>query len=121
MKIPSFMLKQLYVKNSLENVDDGFEFGIKNTLANSTITGSISLTIDNKSIPTDAVGVLSDSKTTPVADISKDHEFLLEVDKQVTIQVKGESLSPGEHTIEIKTTTKEFGDIKFSITDSVKA
>lgn len=120
MKIPSFMLRQLYVKNSLENAGDGFKFGIKNTLTDSTITDPISITIDNKSIPTDAITVLSNSKATPAADISKDHELPFDVDKQITVAVKGEELSTGEHTIEIKATTKEFGDIKFSITDSVK-
>lgn len=119
MKVPSFVLKRLYVKNSLKETDTGFEFVIKNTLTDATITGSLTLTVDNRMIPSEQVDITSGGTSVSAADISEETALPLKVDKEVRISVKSRNLSPGEHEIEIAASTKEYGDIKFSVKDSL--
>lgn len=119
MKVPSFVLKRLYVKNSLKNTDTGFEFVIKNTLTDATITGSLTLTVDNRVILPGHIDITSENTSVSAADISEKAALPLKIDKEVRISVKGKNLSPGEHEIEIAASTKEYGDIKFSIKDSL--
>ena len=38
MKIPGLILKQMYTLGSLENVEDGVRFSLKNRLSNATVT-----------------------------------------------------------------------------------
>ncbi len=118
MKVPAFLLKRLYVKNSLKNTDNGFCFTIKNILMDSTITSPITLAVDNKLIPPENVTLMTGDESVP-ADISETNTLPLPVSVEVSVSVVSSPLPPGEHTIEIACTTKEFGDIKFSITDSV--
>jgi hypothetical protein len=50
-KIPEFLLRLLYVKGSLKNHDDGFEFQMKNELGPARIASARPLTLDRKPIP----------------------------------------------------------------------
>ena len=51
MKIPSLILKQMYTLGSLENVEDGVRFSLKNRLSNATVTRVAKLRIDGKAVP----------------------------------------------------------------------
>lgn len=119
MKVPSFMLKKLYVKNSLENTDDGFRFVLKNTLMDATIISPVTLFLDSKLIPPETITIAAAGASWPSNDISGSNPAPMKVDMEVTIGVKGTPLKPGEHSLEIAATTKEYNDIKFAVTDSV--
>lgn len=119
MKVPSFMLKKLYVKGSLKNRDDGFEFALKNTLVDATITSPVALFIDNKPIPQDNITISAAHASWSAADISESNPAPLKVDVEITVTVKGAALKQGEHSLEISATTKEYGDIQFTVNDSV--
>lgn len=119
MKVPSFLLKKLYVKNSLKNTDEGFEFDLKNTLMDATITKPVTLHVDNKLIPPGTITITAEDTTWKAADISESNPAPLKVNVQVTMRVKGETLKSGEHSLEIGATTKEYGDIEFTVTDSL--
>ncbi len=119
MKVPSFMLKQLYKTKSLKNTGDGFEFVIKNTLMDGTIAGPLTLAVDNKPIPQEKISITIQGKSWSSTDVSKTNTLPLKVNVEVTVTVKGEPLKPGKHQVDIATTTKEFGEIEFSIEDTV--
>jgi len=44
--VPAFMLKKLYLRGSLKNTADGFQFQIRNTLAPGTISAVFPVSID---------------------------------------------------------------------------
>ncbi|MBU7018511.1 MAG: hypothetical protein HXS44_13450 [Theionarchaea archaeon] len=119
MKVPSFMLKKLYVKNSLENTDDGFRFVLKNTLMDATIVKLVTLFIDNTMIPPESVTITAAGTSWLATDISGSNPAPMKVDVEVTIRVKGAPLKPGEHSLEIAAITREYNDIRFTVTDSV--
>ncbi|MBU7013677.1 MAG: hydroxymethylglutaryl-CoA reductase [Theionarchaea archaeon] len=118
MKVPSFMLKKLYQKGSLKNTENGYQLVIKNNLMDATVT-KMSLTVDNKPVPEDRIAVAAGDISVPATQISDSNTVPLNVGVKVTLSVQDKNLSPGEHTIGIGATTKEFGDIDFSVSDTL--
>jgi len=53
MLIPGLVLKQMYTLGSLENVEDGARFSLKNRLSNATLTKLNEIKIDGKAVPLD--------------------------------------------------------------------
>ena len=51
MKIPALILKQLYTFGSLENVEDGVRFRLKNRLSNATVIAVNRVKIAGSEIP----------------------------------------------------------------------
>src|SRR3954470_16043284 len=50
MKIPGLILKQMYTLGSLENVEDGVQFSLKNRLSNATVIGLSEVRIDGRAV-----------------------------------------------------------------------
>ena len=55
--IPSMLLKRLYTFGSLENVDGGVRFNIKNRLSDAHITEFQEVRIDGKTVPASAISL----------------------------------------------------------------
>ena len=51
MKIPSLILKQLYTFGSLENLEDGVRFGLKNRLSDASLTRVGHLKLNRENVP----------------------------------------------------------------------
>ncbi len=107
------------MQKSLRNTDIGFEFRIKNVLMDGTIVSPVALVVDNKEIPEEDVIIEAEGTIWKAAEISESNPAPLKVNVEVTLSVKGSNLKPGEHEIEIAAVTKEYGDIKFAVKDSV--
>src|SRR5215207_10671505 len=57
MKIPGLILKQMYTLGSLENVEDGVRFSLKNRLSNATVTRLTEVRIDGRAVPLDRLSL----------------------------------------------------------------
>ncbi len=126
MMIPKFLLRKLYVKGSLKNIDssgdgnpDSVSFQIKNTLANGTVTGVEYIKIDDEEIPLDSIEVSLEDKTLKLSDVTPENAFPIKVRVTSTWMVKGKTLSPGEHKLDISIKTKEAGKLAFDVKDSI--
>jgi hypothetical protein len=93
MQIPTFLLRKLYLKGSLENVDDGFVFKIKNTLSPGT--------------------------EYTAADVNEGSAMPLKVGVEIALHIKADPLPEGEHTIDIALVTKEAGRLAFDVKDAI--
>ena len=120
MQIPSFLLKKLYMKGSLENVDDGFAFKIKNSLAPGTATAMDPIKVDNKEYPLDALTIKVGEEKYSGASISDGEAFPIKVGVEIELHIKGDPLPEGEHKIEISIVTKEAGKLAFDVTDAIQ-
>ncbi len=61
--VPSMLLKQLYTFGSLENLDTGVKFSVKNRLSDATITSVDSLKLGGQNVPLEKVTLnLGDGK-----------------------------------------------------------
>lgn len=110
------MLKKLYVKDSLtaEN-GGGFSFELKNTLATSTIIAPPEVLIDGEPVEVDFV---VDGERVPGTEVSEESPFKFE--KGMTVEVTSEAtIDEGAHKIAIKTATKEWDTLDFSVEDTL--
>ena len=119
LQIPTFLLRKLYVKGSLENVDDGFKFMLKNSISSGTAINIQPIKVNGNEYPLDSVTISSEDGSINGSEISEQNTFPIKVGLDLTIHIKGEQLPEGEHTIDISLSTKEVGKLAFDVTDSI--
>lgn len=117
--IPSFILKKLYVPNSLSHTANGCQVQIKNTLAPATITGFGPVTVDGTVCPQENVALTRGAERIAAADCGPGHPLLFDLNVVVTIIIKNITLSPGEHHVTLNITSREAGRLSIEIVDSV--
>ena len=126
--VPKSLLRKLYVKGSLKNVDltgdgniDGFRFVLKNVLATGTLVAPFELSVDGEPVDAEDVELEYEGEKIALTGISLENPLKFRVGREVVLTVKKPGgLSPGEHRIDIVAKTKEYGVIKFDIKDSVE-
>lgn len=116
--VPAFMLKKLYLKGSLKNTEEGFQFQIRNTLAPGTISAIIPLVVDGTTYPLTET-VIVGKEPVAASEISKERLVTFPINSVVTMMVKGVKLSAGEHAVVIGVMTKEAGELKWDVADTV--
>lgn len=84
-----------------------------------TITSPVTITVDNKPIPHENVTITAEGQTWSASDISDANPAPLKVNVEVNLSVTGQTLPSGEHEIGIAAATKEYGDIEFTVKDSL--
>ncbi|MBS3795263.1 MAG: hydroxymethylglutaryl-CoA reductase [Candidatus Thorarchaeota archaeon] len=119
LQIPAFLLRKLYIKGSLENVDDGFKFKIKNSLSPGTATEMDPIKIDDTEYPLEDTVVSSEDVEVKGSEVSADNPIPIKVGVELVIMVKGEQLEEGEHKIDIGLQTKEAGKLAFDVKDAL--
>jgi len=119
MIIPSFMLAKLYVKGSLRNNADGYEFLLKNIIDSTSLM---------KVGPFEDSGVIRDQcdisitikdKTWAAAELSSTATAPLPVNTPCLFKVKGPRLPAGLAKIAISLEADGAGVLKFAITDEL--
>ena len=119
MQIPAFLLRKLYIKGSLENVEDGFSLKLKNSLSPATTTAVAPIKGNGNEFPLDSTTIRSADGEVLGSEISGDNTFPIKVGVEIEIIIKGDPLPEGEHTIDIALTTKEAGTLAFDVKDSI--
>lgn len=119
MQVPAFLLRRLYVKGSLRNVNGGFEFDLKNSLGSGYAEQVLPLMIDGAEIPVDDARFIVEDESTRFAEVSADRPFTLGMRKLVTIAVTGGRLDPGKHKIGIGFMVTGMGKMQFEVTDAL--
>lgn len=127
MFVPRSLLRQLYVKGSLENVDldgdgepEGIRFKLKNTLASGSVAGSLRVVVDDEEV--DPSKIILEFKGEELrASEAAGRVLYVGIGDEITITIElGHGLPPGEHKVELELTTREFGPIGFDFTDVVR-
>ncbi|MGY5860777.1 MAG: hypothetical protein RTU09_00185 [Candidatus Thorarchaeota archaeon] len=119
MQIPTFLLRKLYLKGSLENVDDGFVFKIKNTLSPGTVTVMEPIKVNGTEYPLDALTVKIEDSEYTASDVNEGSAMPLKVGVEIALHIKADPLPEGEHTIDIALVTKEAGRLAFDVKDAI--
>ena len=119
MQIPTFLLRKLYIKGSLENQDDGFQFKLKNSISSGTAINVEPIKVNGNEYPLEVVTISSEGQSISGSEISEENTFPIKVGLEIIIKVAGEPLPEGEHTIDISLTTKEVGKLAFDVKDSI--
>ena len=118
--IPEFMLRALYVKDSLTNRAENFEFQMKNELGPARIIGARPLQVDHKPVPLDRCRFIHSDQEANFGDVSAEQSVLMRKGEAITVRVNGMTLRPGRHTLGINVEVKDMGPISFSVSDQVR-
>ncbi|MGY5854365.1 MAG: hydroxymethylglutaryl-CoA reductase [Candidatus Thorarchaeota archaeon] len=119
MQIPAFLLRKLYVKGSLENVEDGFVFKLKNPLSPGTAVSMEPLKVGETEYSLDALTIKTEGDEVKASGISESNPVPIKVGVEMLLHVAGEPLPEGEHKIFISLKTKEAGVLAFDFTDAI--
>lgn len=120
MQVPEFLLRRLYVKGSLRNVDGGWAFELQNSLGSGYAEQVLPLTIDDAEVPVGAASFIVEGETTPFAGVSAARPMTLAMNGNVTIAVDGQQLAPGKHRIGMGFVVTGMGEMRFEVTDVIE-
>ena len=121
MQVPPFLLRRLYVKGSLANTDDGFQFEIRNVLGSGYAEQLHPIVVDGTELPLEACSFLIEgsAEAQPFSAVTPDQPFTLEMHKTTTIRCAGKRLDPGRHNIRMGFVVVGLGEMGFEVEDSV--
>ncbi|MCO6453376.1 MAG: hypothetical protein J5I90_21520 [Caldilineales bacterium] len=119
MAIPSALLRRFYMAGSLQNVEGGFEFQLKNTIAPATVTSLGPVEVNGTPFSASQV-TITGSKTRQASALSKDSPWMLTMGNVVSIGILGEQLMPGSQHILVHMVTREIGAVTIEIEDIFK-
>lgn len=119
-KVPAFLLKKLYVKDSLRSTDDGFSLTIKNTLAPGTITHVRAVVLDGQEIAAEQIAIGRGENQRPAVRITPQTPFIFNLNEEAQVWVKGTRLTAGRHQLLVRVTTKEVGDLDIPVEDECR-
>ena len=117
--VPGFLLRRLYVKQSLTNTVDGFQFEMLNRLGSGYAHKVHPITVDGIEIPIDSAEFVLDGNATGFAEVSKEKTFTLAMNRSITIRVSGLGLESGAHTIGMGFDVPGLGTLSFDFIDNV--
>ncbi len=113
------LLRKLYVKKSLKNVEGGFEFMLSNPLSDATIIKPGKITLGDEKFKDFTVFI--GDKELNNSDISKTNPFSFAVKAEVTLRIpRGTPLPVEKHAIKLDFLTEEYGELKFKVKDRIR-
>jgi len=119
--VPQFLLRRLYVKSSLRNNDQGFQFELKNSLGSGYGKELLPLTLDGQEVPRKDSYFTLGAEKIPFSSVSEDSPFTLSMNKKATIMVDGITLTEGPHKIRFSFVVQGLGKLSFEVTDLISA
>ena len=119
VSVPGFLLRRLYVKGSLRNTADGFEFQLKNNLGSGYAHKVWPLVLDGVELPVDGCSLEDGGRRVELAAVSKENTLTLEMNKAVAVRVTGVALQPGPRKVGMAFDVPGLGTLKFDFTDVV--
>ncbi|HYX22609.1 MAG TPA: hydroxymethylglutaryl-CoA reductase [Thermoanaerobaculia bacterium] len=119
MKIPGLILKQMYTLGSLENVEDGVRFSLKNRLSNATVTGLSEVRIDGRPVPLDRLSLEIKGGRVAASSVTATSAIAFPLAQVVTLHARGDQLEKGQHEISIAFDSTPFGALSFKVKDAI--
>ena len=119
-KVPSFMLKGLYQRDSLRLTDDGFTFQIKNGIGPVRLIGLLPLRVDRKPVALARCSLIHGQQELPAETVSVENSVLVRKGESVTVRVRDTAMRPGRHSLDIGIVAKDLGELRFSVSDRVR-
>ncbi len=111
--VPEFLLRNLFVKNSLKTDQDGFSFQLLNSLSPATVLW-FSLDVDGQTVPAEKLSVqLGEEPPMTTDQISAENPYAMVLGKLVTVRANGTQYGNGDLRLTIH--TREAGSIVFSV------
>ena len=117
--VPGFLLRRLYVKQSLTNTEDGFQFELMNRLGSGYSHKVHPLTVDGADIPIDSAEFNLEGTVIRFDEVTQENTLTLAMNKAIVVRVTGTRLEPGVHKIGMGFDAPGLGTLSFDFTDTV--
>ena len=117
MRVPSFLLRRLYVKGSLGPTGDGFQFQLRNRLGSGYARRLLPLTLDGEALDMAKTTFEVDGKVVCFEAVDRDTPFTLGMNKTTTIAYMGGAMEPGPHKVGMRFEVAGLGELGFDFTD----
>ncbi len=117
VSVPAFLLRRLYVKESLKNTADGFEFQLMNRLGAGYAHKVHPLTVDDVEAPAQSSAFVLDGEVIGFEDVSAHRTLTLAMNKTIGVRVVGVRLSAGHRRIGMGFDVPGLGTLRFDFSD----
>ena len=117
MGVPSVLLKRMYVRGSLRNTPQGFQFTLKNRIAPATIVEVGEVHAAGRTFEPDTISIHLRSRAYTGSDISEKRPLRFDINEVAVINVDGAPLPLGEHILTWRVRTKEVGWLRIPVED----
>jgi len=117
LEVPVELFRGLYVPGSLKNTADGFQFTLKNNILEAVVNSVDLIVVDGKAYTAGAISLMAGEAVRACRDVCAANPFLLALDAEAVFMVRGQSLAPGDHRLEIGVTAELVGKMQFDVTD----
>jgi hypothetical protein len=121
VRVPGFILRQLYIQGSLRNEPGGFSLQARNPLGDGTLTRIGRIRVDGQDIAPEEVSAVreGDPTTYRAAEVSRASPVTFRRGDVVTFHVSGWQLEPGEHQLELDVDELNLGHVSLAIRDRI--
>ena len=118
--IPSFLLAKLYVKGSLKNTENGFEFSLKNIIDSTMLIGIGPISVGETNYEGEAITMTVADRAVSGTELSRNNPIPVRMGVPLKVAVAGGKLAAGAQKVSVSATTSDIGRIKFDISDTVQ-
>jgi hydroxymethylglutaryl-CoA reductase (NADPH) len=117
LSVPSFLLRKLYVKGSLQNTPQGVSFRLRNSLGSGYAEAMAPLTLDGLEMPLEDTYFFVDSEPRSFDTVSRENPFSLLLNQDTVITIENTSLSPEPHKVGMGFKVPGLGMLRFDFVD----
>ncbi len=117
LSVPSFLLRKLYVKGSLQNTPQGISFRLRNSLGSGYAEEMSPITLDGREMPLEETYFFVDSEPRRFDMVSRENPFSLLLNQDTVITIENISLSPEPHTVGMGFRVPGLGMLRFDFID----
>ena len=116
--VPGFLLRRLYVKGSLRNIDGGVQFQLLNKLGTGYARKLLPVVLDGRGVPLDRCSFSVAGKQFPFNAVTAEAPCTLDLNKKTIITIADITLSDEPHRIEMGFEVAGLGILHFDFTDA---
>jgi hypothetical protein len=122
MRVPDFLVRQFYVKDSLRAEDGGFRLQARNGIGDGTLVGIGRISVDGTDIDLASVTATRDGDPTVhrAVDVSRTSPVSFSRGDLVTFHIADHALTPGRHRFEVEIVERDAGQLTLAVTDEVR-
>ncbi len=113
MRVPGFLVRQIYVAGSLRNHGTGFSLQARNSIGDGWLDGIGAIRVDGHDIPIADICATREGDPTAylAADVTPATPVLFRRGDVVTFWITGWALDPGDHRLEVELHERQLGDL----------
>ena len=121
MRVPGFLLRQLYVSGSLRNESGGFSLQARNPFGDGTLVRIGRIRVDGQDIAPEDVSATREGDATVYqgSQVSPTTPVVFRRGDVVTFRVAGWQLDPGDHQLELEVDEINLGRVSLAIEDRI--